>query len=111
MNHRYRKLPVVIEAFQMTAEARKSTDDWPTWLVHARHLLAGEVGSVWPLYREQIGFPIMVQTLENASVKVMEGDWIIKGVEDELYPCKPSVFAATYEQVTDDAEAPTQTET
>ena len=29
------------------------------------------------------------------------GDWIIRGVQGEFYPCKPDIFAATYEAVTD----------
>ena len=40
----------------------------------------------------------MIKTLEG-WLTVSPGDWIIKGVKGELYPCKPDIFAATYEQV------------
>jgi len=37
-----------------------------------------------------------IHTLEGAMI-VRDGDWIIKGVKGEFYPCKPDIFAATYE--------------
>ena len=40
----------------------------------------------------------MIRTLEGDMV-VMPGDYIIRGVKGELYPCKPDVFEATYESV------------
>lgn len=39
---------------------------------------------------------LVIHTLEG-NMTAFEGTWIIKGVEDEFYPCIPSVFAATYE--------------
>lgn len=39
-----------------------------------------------------------IQTPEGPS-HISEGDWIIRGVKGEFYPCKPAVFAATYEPV------------
>jgi hypothetical protein len=39
-----------------------------------------------------------IPTLEGLMVGI-EGDWIIRGVKGELYPCKPDIFAATYEPV------------
>lgn len=41
---------------------------------------------------------IYIETLEGI-MKANKGDWIIKGVKDELYPCKPDVFKMTYEKV------------
>jgi hypothetical protein len=40
----------------------------------------------------------LIETLEG-SMKASPGDWIIKGVEGEMYPCKPSIFRQTYEEV------------
>ena len=40
-----------------------------------------------------------IHTLEG-PLWVTHGDWIIKGVKGEFYPCKPDIFAATYEPVT-----------
>jgi hypothetical protein len=56
-----------------------------------------------------------VETLEG-EMAVSDGDWIITGVQGERYPCKPAIFAATYEAVTiepnavclgDDGQVPT----
>lgn len=41
-----------------------------------------------------------VRTLEGV-MRIMPGDWVIKGVRGEFYPCKPSIFDATYEEATD----------
>ena len=41
---------------------------------------------------------VYIQTLEGV-MKANPGDWIIRGVKGELYPCKPDVFEATYEEV------------
>ena len=41
-----------------------------------------------------------IETLEG-TMKADKGDWIIKGVKGELYPCKPDVFEMTYEKVTE----------
>ena len=44
------------------------------------------------------GFPITIITLEG-KMEANVGDWIIKGVKGEFYPCKPDIFEATYEPV------------
>lgn len=41
---------------------------------------------------------LIIQTPEG-SMKADPGDWIITGIKGELYPCKPDIFAATYEAV------------
>lgn len=61
---KFRKIPVVIEAYQTNVEME-------------------------------------IETLEGV-MKADKGDWIIKGVKGELYPCKPDVFQMTYEKVEDD---------
>jgi hypothetical protein len=42
--------------------------------------------------------PPYIRTLEG-NMYVMPGDWIIKGVKGEFYPCKPDIFELTYEAV------------
>lgn len=80
----YRKKPVVIEAFQWNGNADQ-TDD-PVWIVEA--IKAGKV---------IIGQGILqIETLEGV-MEAKPGDWIIKGVQGEIYPCKPDIFEATYE--------------
>ena len=44
---------------------------------------------------------IAIDTLEG-TMNAFEGAWVIRGVEGELYPCKPDIFAATYEPVAAD---------
>ncbi len=47
----------------------------------------------------EIGTPcLIVETLEG-NMRASPGDWIIKGVKGEFYPCKPEIFAATYDAV------------
>ena len=77
----YRKKPVVIEAEQFTggrpvAGMCKAED----------RLRCYPLGGKWH-----------VHTLEGVSYKVVKGDWIIKGVKGEFYPCTPDVFEASYE--------------
>jgi hypothetical protein len=61
----------------------------------------------WELYRKrpvtvhaiQMQRPFDVQTLEGV-MHGNAGDWLIEGVSGELYPCKPDIFAKTYEEAT-----------
>ena len=78
---RYRKKPVVIEAVQ--------------WF------RMGDHPDVHEDARSPTGYAIV--TPENMVIKheVTPGDWIITGVKGEVYPCKPDVFAATYEAADD----------
>ena len=43
-------------------------------------------------------FEIVIETLEGEKT-VDIGDWVIKGIRNEFYPCKPEIFAATYDEV------------
>jgi len=99
---KYRKRPVVIEAFQMTKERRANNVDWPEWLNKAWNGPMMEVGFVWPHdYPKSDGTDqIVIGTLEG-NMLVGWGDWIIQGVDGELYPCKPHIFKLTYEEVVD----------
>ena len=50
--------------------------------------------------RQQRGDPfILIPTLEG-DMRANMGDWIIKGIKGEVYPCKPDIFEATYERAT-----------
>lgn len=86
---KFRKKPVVIEAIQYTGE-RVAAVDVPLWLVaamHTRVVTPSGDGEPEALY---------INTLEG-RMTVSVGDWIIRGVKGELYPCKPDIFEATYE--------------
>jgi hypothetical protein len=94
----YRKKPVVIEAFQMTRERRSDNSEWPEWLNCAWNKPHDEEGAVFPKdYPESDGTDeLCIFTMEGVHL-VTFGDWVIQGVRGELYPCKPDIFAATYE--------------
>lgn len=97
MSLNFRKKPVVIEAFQMTKERRMDNIDWPEWLNDAWNKNEGEAGAVFRKDMDaQMPDLLCIQTLEGIHL-VDWGDWIIRGVKGELYPCKPDIFAATYE--------------
>ena len=83
---RFRKRPVEIDAFKLPLEG-----PMPDWLEAA--LAAGVV--------RPFGAGAQIDTLEGL-LTAAPGDWIIRGVKDELYSCKPDVFALTYEAVEDD---------
>lgn len=95
----YRKKPVVIEAFEMKAEVYGDRSAWPQWLEEAWNLDRGAEGSIQNYGVNPLrDGPLQIVTLEGLH-NVQIGDWIIQGVKGELYPCKPDIFAATYEPV------------
>lgn len=96
MNLKFRKKPVVIEAFQMTEERRASNADWPEWMRRAWQLDRETPGSLYPTEEGTGDGTLSIGTLEGQHL-VSWGDWIIQGVKGELYPCKPDIFEATYE--------------
>ena len=97
----YRKKPVVIEAFQMTRERRATNQEWPSWLHEAWNKEETAAGALIIDGTDPSRERLRIVTLEGVH-DVTWGDFIIKGVKGELYPCKPDIFAATY----DLAEAP-----
>ena len=98
---KFRKKPVVIDAFQMTEARRMDNSDWPNWLNSAWNEERDQVGSLQRADMTAV-LPDMLEivTLEG-NHKVSWGDYIIRGVQGELYPCKPEIFVATYEPVGD----------
>lgn len=100
---KYRKKPVVIEAFQMTRERRWDNSEWPEWLNRAWQTGPGE-GGVWidpdaPIAPgRECADELVCGTLEGVH-RIDWNDWIIQGIKGEIYPCKPDIFEATYEAV------------
>lgn len=84
---KFRKKPVIIEAVQWTG------DNVQEMINHCAPLGQGEPWQIEPI---QAGRRIVVVTLEG-DMHGDIGDYIIRGVKGELYPCKPDIFAATYE--------------
>lgn len=101
---KFRKKPVVIEAFQMTRERRWDNSEWPEWLNAAWQKDSSDKGAVFPMNAASDPNQIGIYT-EEGQMTVGWDDWIIQGVKGELYACKPDIFEATYE-----AEPETDTE-
>ena len=78
---KFRKKPVVIEAVQWTGENVREMADF---LDSYRTVVSDR--------------PITIITLEG-NLRADVGDWIIKGIQGEFYPCKSDIFEKTYEQV------------
>lgn len=97
-NYRFRKKPVEIEAFQMTPERRVSNAEWPEWAHEAWYRDRGEPGALYPTEEGSADGTLSIGTLERPLL-VSWGDYIIRGVKGELYPCSPFCFAATYDPV------------
>ena len=75
----YRKKPVVVEARHLSDATLAEIVDW-------------------------IGYSFVEPSIEGLTIRTLEGnmlarwgDWIIKGVKDEFYPCKPDIFEELYE--------------
>lgn len=98
-NYKFRKKPVVIEAFQMTKERREDNSEWPEWLNKAWQMSRHDVGAVFPTLSTdpEKAHKISINTLEGEML-VNWNDYIIQGIQEELYPCKPEIFEATYEK-------------
>ena len=94
----FRKKPVVIEAFQMTRAHRADNSDWPAWMNEAWNKEHSADGALYPCtWPDSDGTDeLTINTLEGAH-HVSFDDWIIRGVVGEIYPCKPDIFASTYE--------------
>ena len=116
LNRRYRKKPVEVEALRL---------GWDTWQEMCEFAGVGKLadgkpegGWIDPGLKDAVGLEasfrtdapwpgvtpskqligLAIPTLEGLML-ACEGDYIIRGIEGELYPCKPGIFEATYEAV------------
>lgn len=80
---RFRKKPVVIEAMQFTDDNKNQVFNWVTC-------------NCYPAWDANGNPALKIQTLEGDMIAQL-GDWVIKGVKGEFYPCKADIFEATYE--------------
>lgn len=76
---KFRKKPIVIEAVQFT----------------------DNLGEIEKFCGNDVGLQdgVFVAFTLEGPLRISPGDWIIRGVKGEFYPCKPDIFAATYEPV------------
>lgn len=85
----YRKKPVVIEAVRFDgAPSATGIIDWV--------LAGGGTARYHDGASHRAGPFINIDTMEG-TMRADDGDWVIRGVKGEFYPCKPDIFAATYE--------------
>lgn len=89
----FKKKPVVVEAFKWTGDMFQNED--PVWITEAI-----QEGSVYFGNVSSEGVVMKIDTLEG-TMTAQRGDYIIKGIKGELYPCKPDIFEETYELVND----------
>lgn len=93
---KYRKKPVVIEAFCY------GIDGWPDWF-HDKHItndimtFRGEHATDYGPFDRSTDIWCEIKTLEGV-MRGDYGDYIIRGVQGEIYPCKPDIFEMTYEK-------------
>lgn len=89
---KFRKKPVVIEAIQYTKYNRQEIEAFiGKELEENLESETAYVAGIAPPI-----FSLNIETLEGV-MKANEGDWIIRGVNGEFYPCKPDIFEKTYE--------------
>lgn len=85
---KFRKKPVVIEAFQLPEYDDFRMEEFHEWCV--------EQG--FTNFFSERDQTLVITTLEG-DMRAEAGDWIIKGIAGEFYPCKPEIFEQTYEPV------------
>ena len=81
-----RKKPVEVEAYKLTQDNAAMLSDWCKGLLIKR--------------ADNFEASIQIMTLEGVMT-ARQGDYIIKGVEGEFYPCAPAIFEKTYEVISE----------
>lgn len=84
----YVKRPVEIQAVQWTGDNKSEIKEF-----------VGDAAQFWQLYSNDYPkYGLNIQTLEGTHYASV-GDYIIRGIKGEFYPCKPDIFVQTYEEV------------
>ena len=92
---RYRKKPVVIEAMQVLDDLRNHVE------IRRWAESTTPEGEQIPVSITAFDSTMVIHTLEG-DMRASIGDYVIRGVQGEFYPCKSDIFEATYERVDDD---------
>ena len=87
---KYVKKPLPVEAFQINEDLTKAAPEFPLWVAKAIDI-GEDVGGIQFTDRS-----FVVMTMEGNMISEY-GDYLIKGIYDELYPCKREIFEGTYE--------------
>lgn len=94
---KFRKKPVVIEAIQIDKRMDITSPEWWANAIQTNTVILYGMGK----FTRDEPF-VEIKTLEGV-MRGNRGDWVIKGVNGELYPCKPDIFELTYEPVKEQA--------
>ena len=92
---KYCKKPVAVDAARFTLPNAQAL---VRWIGEYTARLNLESDEAWKLGKAPPVFSLTIHTLEG-DITAMPGDYIIKGVNGEFYPCKPDIFEKTYESV------------
>lgn len=96
MTMKFRKKPVVIEAIQLSSSPGKHGDQIKEW-AEVESWGGGKLSAIGNNVNGQFeAIAMAVRTLEG-TLSAMPGDWIIRGIKGEVYPCRPDIFDETYE--------------
>lgn len=102
---KFRKKPVVIEAIQLLNDPMiiKQVEEFiEGHPIHLSHPVGSDKFDEYvEIIRKQGGRKIRTLESHDADLLASFGDWIIKGVNGEFYPCKPDIFEKTYELVSE----------
>lgn len=92
---KYRKKPVIVDALQWDGSDHRGMFEFLDGS-HRSHLATN--GTHFYIDHSKVTGGLVIKTLEGEHLANI-GDWIIKGVKGEFYPCKPDIFKQTYEKV------------
>lgn len=93
---KYRKIPVVVEAIQWTGENQREMFDFLTNYEKTDDYMSAS-GEHFVIDHNAVKGGLVIKTLEGEHIASI-GDYIIRGVAGEFYPCKPEIFEKTYER-------------
>lgn len=91
----YQKKPVVIEAIQWTGKNHREMFDFLTNYEFVNEFISNN-GDNFYIDHSKVEGGLVIKTLEGEHIASI-GDYIIKGIQGEFYPCKPDIFVDTYE--------------
>lgn len=102
MIKKFRKKPVIIEAIQLLRETWEEVCEFieskSQYFGRGVFVHSDNTYSLEPKNFESDRIGVLIPTLEG-NMLAIQGDWIIKGIQGEFYPCKPDIFESTYDEV------------
>lgn len=86
---KFRKKPVIIDAIQYSGSNVNEILSFVGKDLVVEQVYQGKLPTIYELY---------IETLEG-RMRIGVGDYVIRGIKEEFYPCKPDIFEATYEKI------------